>query len=109
MPDQPCDASESQVRAGISVLATKTCWDTWLNPVCAWTASDMYHVHTLHIHVHTVYMHVHTLYIGTPNYLRVPLACMLPVCTALVMCMYYAIVQEYDFLYVLHSDRYIPP
>ena len=29
-------------------------------------------------------------------------------CTALVMCRYYAIVQEYDFLYVLCSDWYIP-
>jgi hypothetical protein len=28
MPNQPCDASESQVRAGISVLATKSYWDT---------------------------------------------------------------------------------
>ncbi len=30
-------------------------------------------------------------------------------CTALVICMYFAIVQEYAFLYVLSSDRYIPP
>jgi hypothetical protein len=30
-------------------------------------------------------------------------------CTALVMCMYYAIIKEYDFLYVLSSDMYIPP
>ncbi len=31
----------------------------------------------------------------------------MPVCTALVMCMYDAIVQEYDFLYVLSSDMYV--
>jgi hypothetical protein len=68
----------------------------------------MYHVHTLHIHVHAVYIRVHRLYMGTTDYLRIQLPCM-PVCTALVICMYYAIVQEYDFLYVLNSDRYIPP
>jgi hypothetical protein len=67
----------------------------------------MYHAHTLHIHVHTVYIHVHMLYMGTTDYLRIPLPCM-PLCTALVICMYYAIIQEYDFLYVLNSDRYIP-
>jgi hypothetical protein len=65
-------------------------------------------VQQLILHVHTVYMHVHTLYIGTLNYLRVPFPRM-PVCTALVMCLYYAIIQEYDVLYVLSSDMCIPP
>jgi hypothetical protein len=37
------------------------------------------------------------------------MAATMAVCIALVMFMYYAIGQEYDFLYVLISDRYIPP
>ncbi len=78
-----CVAQENQ----LGHLVSSMCFD------CQWFG--MYHVHTLHMHVHTstVYMHVHTLYIGTTDYLRIPLLCM-PVCTALVMCMYYAIVYQ---------------
>jgi hypothetical protein len=90
----------------ISVLATKTCWDNWLNPVCAWT--DL--VCAMYIRcssiVHTLYIHVNVLYMGNTDYLQIPLPYM-PACTALVMC--YAIVQELAILYRQGSDRDIPP
>jgi hypothetical protein len=66
----------------------------------------MYNVHTLHIHVHTVYVHVHTLYMGTTDCLQIPLHYM-PVCTALVIWMYYAIVQELAIWYIQVSAMYI--
>ncbi len=97
-PDQPCDAGESQLSAGsfpselppsesvISILLEQLVKSS----MCL--LCTMY-IH-LHIHVHTVYIHAHTLYMGTTDYLRilVPLLCM-PVCTAHVRCMYYAIVH----------------
>jgi hypothetical protein len=98
------------VRNGRGCVTSQEQGDQW-NPATMQAAGatfGMYRVHALHIHVHKVYIHVHTVYMGTTDYLRIPLPCM-PVCTALVICMYYAIVQEYDILYVLGSDRDIPP
>jgi hypothetical protein len=60
----------------------------------------MYHVHTLHVHVHTVY------------YIHIPLWCVYHsclVCAALVIGMYYAIIQELVFLYIEVSDWDRPP
>ena len=67
----------------------------------------MYHVHTLLIHGHTLYIHVHTLYTGTTLYHHNIWHQEL-VCTALVIGMYYAIVQESAILYIHVSERYIP-
>jgi hypothetical protein len=51
------------------------------------------HVLTSHIHVCTLHVHVHTLNMGTADCLHIPLRYM-TACTALVIGMYYAIVQE---------------
>ena len=69
-PNQPCDAGESQLRAGASpseqpseqLVKRLFLLNNWLN-----------HVHTLYIHVHTVYRHVHMLYMGTSHFMHVPL------------------------------------
>ena len=53
----------------------------------------MYNACTLHVHVHTVYIHVHTFYMGTTYCIHIHLW-YIPLCTALVIGMYYAIVQE---------------
>ncbi len=63
-----------------------------------------HHVHTLHIHVHTVYVHLHTLYMGITDCLHIPLHVM-PTCTALVIWMYYAIIQESPVWYIQVSAR----
>ena len=67
----------------------------------------MYHVHTLLIHRHTLYIHVYTLYTGTTLYHH-DIWHQELVCTALVIGMYYAIVQESAILYIHVSERYIP-
>jgi hypothetical protein len=65
----------------------------------------VYYVHVLHtgIHVYTVYVHLHILYMGTTDCLHTPLHYM-PVCTALVIWMYYAIVQESAVVYTGLSE-----
>ena len=63
----------------------------------------MYNACTLHVHVHTVYIHVHTLYMGTTYCIHIPLW-YIPLCTALVIGMYYAIVQELVILCIEGSD-----
>ncbi len=63
----------------------------WIHPMKV--VCRVYHVHTLHINVHRVYVHFHTLYMGTTDCLHTSRHYM-PVCTALVTWMYYAIVQE---------------
>jgi hypothetical protein len=95
-PYQPCDTGESQLSAGsfpseLPPSPSESVISLLLEQL---VKSSMYHVHTLHIHVHTVYIHAHTLYMGTTDYLRtsIPLQCM-PVCTAHVRCMYYAIIH----------------
>ena len=66
-------------------LSSASCWNNWLNPVCT-----MY-IHCIYTFIRCIYMHI-PLYMGTTDYLRIPLPCM-PVCTAHVRCMYYAIVH----------------
>ncbi len=50
----------------ISVLATKTCWYNWLNPVCAWTdlvCSTMYMHHDIYIyHIYNVILCTYIAY-----------------------------------------------
>ncbi len=58
----------------------------------------------VHIHVHTLHVHVHTLYMGTTDCLHISLHHM-PTCTALVIAMYYAIVQESAVWYIQVSAR----
>ncbi len=91
-PDQPCYAGESLLSAGSfpsELPPSESVISLLLEQL---VKSCMYHVHTLHIHVHMVYIHAHTLYMGITYYLHIPLPCM-PVCTAHVRCMYYAIVH----------------
>ena len=91
-PYQPCDTGESQLSAG-SFSSEQPPSESVISLLLEQLVkSSMYHVQTLHIHVHTVYIHAHTLYMGTTDYWRIPLPCM-PVCTAHVRCMYYAILH----------------
>jgi hypothetical protein len=72
----------------------------------------MYHVHTLHVHVHTVYIHVHECHHTTMYYIHIPLWYVYKsslVCTALVIGMYCAIVQELVIMYIEVSDWDRPP
>ena len=61
----------------------------------------------VYVHVHRVYVHVHTLYMGTTDCLHIPLQ-YIPSCTALVIWMYYAIIQESAVWYIQVSERDIP-
>ncbi len=59
------------------------------------TYTVSYHIHTLHIQVHTVYIHVHMVYTGT-TFICIYHYCIchyILICTALVIWMYYAIIQ----------------
>jgi hypothetical protein len=78
----------------IPVTATKTCWDNWLN---LWT---------VYIHVHTMYRHVHMLYMSTT--LKVPPRC-IRACTAFLIVINNAMVQEFAHLYMHFHAVYIPP
>ncbi len=98
-PYQPCDTGEYQLRTGsipseLPPSESVICllFEQLVKSSMCLYWCGMYHVHTLHIHIHTVYIHAHTLYMGTTDCLRIPLPCM-PVCTAHVRCMYYAIIH----------------
>ncbi len=79
--------------------------------VCTW------YIHGIDFVVHMIYMFVHVSSLFITRTWKTILCyqyCLevynfVLACTSLIICMYYAIVQEYDFLYVLSSDRYIPP
>ena len=84
------DMTMYQVTAGSAVAGN--------NPPCTYIA------YTVYVHVHRVYVHVHTLYMGTTDCLHIPLPYM-PACTALVIWMHYAIVQEPAVWYIQVSGR----
>jgi hypothetical protein len=75
------------------------------------------YIHGIDLAVHMIYMSVHisSLFITRTWSTILSYQYCLDVynfvlaCIALVMCMYNDIIQQYDFLYVLSSDMYIPP
>ncbi len=100
-PDQPCDASESQLRAGATPSEQQPSWhqsfqrtdhpgvachaqtatatgshhtSVELFPPC-WD-NWLKHVCTLHVRVQSVYIYVHTLYMGTTYCMHIPLLCL---------------------------------
>ncbi len=71
---------------------------------CTWVA----HVHTLYRRVHTLYRHVHTLYMSTTHFLNVPPR-FIRACTAFLIVIDNAMVQEFAHLYIHCHAVYIPP
>ena len=91
----------------ISVLSTKTCRDNWLKPVCAWTdlVCTMY-IHCIYMFIWCIYLYTHcTWVLHIISIYHYGICHCLNVCTALVIGMYYAIVQELVILYREVSDR----
>jgi hypothetical protein len=73
-PDQPCDAGESQALSSAQApflqscllpsLSSVSCWNNWLNPVCACTDSvcTMY-IHCIYTFIRCIYMHIPCIWV----------------------------------------------
>ena len=76
------------------------CIDMYIR--CTWVV----YVHTLYRRVHTLYRHVHTLYMSTTHFMTVPPRC---ACTAFLIVINNAMVQEFAHLYIHCHAVYKPP